>query len=145
MKVLHCNPSSSKTPYRVHTTCNDPLIIFQHHHGMSPWQHLCEYTPRFLSLGVLDMYKCWQLRWMKVLHCNSSFSTTPYRVHTTFNDPLIIFQHHHRMSPWQHLCEYTLRFLSLRVLDLYKWWQLRWMKVLHCNPSSSKTSYRVHR
>ena len=78
----------------------------------------CEYTTRFLSLRVLGMYKWWQLRWMKVLHCNSSFSTTPYRVHTTFNDPLIIFQHHHGMSPLQHLCEYTPRFLSLRVPNI---------------------------
>ena len=29
------------TPY--HRTLKDPLIIIQHHHGMSPWQHLCEY------------------------------------------------------------------------------------------------------
>ena len=24
------------------------------------------------------------------------------------------------------------------------WWQLRWMKCLHCHPNSSKTWYRVH-
>ena len=112
--VFHCHPNSSKTWYRVHTTFNDPLRIVQHRHGMSPWQHLCEYTPRFLSLRVLESYKWWQLRWMKVLHCHPNSSKTWYRVHTTFNDPLRIIQHHHGMSPWQHLCEYTPRFLSLR-------------------------------
>ena len=119
MKVLHCHPNSSKTWYRVHTTFNDPLRIIQHRHGMSPWQHLCEYTPRFLSLRVLDSYKWWQLRWMKVLQCHPNSSKTWYRVHTTFNDPLRKIHNHHGMSPWQHLCEYTPRFLSLRVLDSY--------------------------
>src|SRR5210317_2100665 len=91
--------------YRVHTTFNDPLRIIQHRHGMSPWQHLCECTPRFLSLRVLvESYKWWQLRWMKVLHCHASYTQTRYSVHTKFNDPLGIIQHRHGMSPWQHLC-----------------------------------------
>src|SRR6056300_1568148 len=98
MKVLHRIPNSSKTWYRVNTTLKDPLIIIQHHHGMSPWQHLCEYAPRFLSLRVPDRYKWWQLRRMKVLHRIPSSSKTWYRVHTTLKDPLII-QHHHGMSP----------------------------------------------
>ena len=107
----------------VHTTLKDPLIIIQHHHGMLPWQHLCEYAPRFLSLRVPDRYKWWQLRQMKDLHlhCNPRLSKTWYTVHTTLKDPLIIIQHHHGMSPWQHLCEYAPRFLSLRVPDMYKW------------------------
>src|SRR5210317_2209696 len=150
MKCLHCHPSSSNTSYRVHTTFDDTLRTIQHHHGMSPWQHLCEYTPRFLSLSLVESEAQnggVELRVMKCLHCHPSSSNTSYRVHTTFDDTLRTIQHHHGMSPWQHLCEYTPRFLSLSLVESEAQnggVELRVMKCLHCHPSSSNTSYRVH-
>ena len=114
MKCIHCHPSPSNTSYRVYTTFDDTLRRNKHHQGMSPWQHLCEYTPRFLSLSLVERHKMVELRVMKRIHCHPSSSNTSYRVHTTFYDTLRTIKHHQGMSPWQHLCEYTPKILSLR-------------------------------
>ena len=52
-------------------------------------------------------------------------------------------------TPFWHHITVTFMWVYPQILILARnkvqwWWQLRWMKCLHCHPNSSKAWYRVH-
>ena len=101
-------------------------------------------NPDFLGT-LLKVQWWWQLRWMTCLKCHPNSSKAWYRVHTTFDDPTKIYRHLSGITLQRHSCEYTPRSWFWHLFHKVQWWwQLRWMKCLHCHPNSSKTWYWVH-
>ena len=146
MKCLHCHPNSSKAWYRVHTTFDDPTNIYRHRFDITLQQHSCEYTPRSVF-------------WHFSSKCNDGGSWGGWNVSTVIPtlQRLAIGSIQHLMT----LRIYTDTVLTSHYSNIHVsipldpdfgtflpkvlwWWQLRWMKCLHCHPNSSKTWYRVH-